>query len=234
MVLRNKRLLMVANMIPKCECMADIGTDHALLPIYLVLNGKCNRAIASDVKIGPLQSAEKNIKRQNLSDKIETRLGSGFEVLKTGECQVAVLAGMGGILISRLIEDSFDIAKKTPYLVLQPNTEEASLRKYLFDNGFEILDENAVMDKGHCYLAVLCRHVPGLVSDYDEIDLVVGKVLYKKDTEGRIVYYRDLRQKADKVLNKLEKVKNRTEEIEKRIVEYKKVLRWIDENVEGI
>ena len=62
MVLRNKRLLMVANMIPKCECMADIGTDHALLPIYLVLNGKCNRAIASDVKIGPLQSAEKNIR----------------------------------------------------------------------------------------------------------------------------------------------------------------------------
>lgn len=234
MVLKNKRLLMVANMIPECDCVADIGTDHALLPVYLVLNGRCKKAIASDVRPGPLQSADRNIRKHGLSDIIETRLGSGFEVLKSGECQAAVLAGMGGLLIANLIEDSMEIAKGTPYLVLQPNTEEASLRKFLLDKSFEILDENAVMDKGHCYLAILCRHVPGLVNEYEDIELVVGKVLHKKDTEGRMVYYKELRHNAVKVLKKLEKVKNRTEEIEKRMEDNKSLIRWIDENVEGI
>ncbi|QCX32391.1 SAM-dependent methyltransferase [Caloramator sp. E03] len=147
----SNRLDNIARFIPNCKCIADIGTDHGLIPIYAVLNGICDKAIASDIKKGPLQAAKKNIEYYGLLDKIELRLGSGLEVLKLGEANVIVIAGMGGYTISNLLEAEEKIAKEAEFLILQPTQHPEALRRYLVNFGFKILDEELVKDDNKYY-----------------------------------------------------------------------------------
>lgn len=126
---------------------ADIGTDHAYIPIYLIENGLADHVIASDVKEGPVSIARDNIKNHGLSDKIEVRLGSGLSVLKQGEADTIIIAGMGGILISEIIDEDIKIAKASK-LILQPMNAQYELRKYLLSNGFKITDEDISIE-GH-------------------------------------------------------------------------------------
>ena len=155
--LKNKRLSVLSEMVRKCEVAADIGTDHAHLPIELVLSGKCERVIACDIKEGPLAVAKKNISQYALNDRIELRLGFGLEVLAPGECSLITVAGMGGLMICDILERSEAVAETASQLILQPNTCEYDLRKYLYENGYVIEDEKGVRDGDHCYLAVSCH-----------------------------------------------------------------------------
>lgn len=120
---------------------ADIGTDHAYIPIYLIENSLAEYIIASDVKKGPLSIASENIKEHKLLNKIETRLGSGLSVLKNNEVDTVIIAGMGGQLISEIIQADIDIAKNVN-LTLQPMNAQYELRKYLIENGFTIVSED--------------------------------------------------------------------------------------------
>ena len=129
------------------KIIADIGTDHAYIPIYLIQNNLAEYVIASDIKKGPVSIAEDNIKSHNLSDKIEVRLGGGLSVLDKGEADTIIIAGMGGILISEIIDA--DIYKaKASNLVLQPMNAQYELRKYLLSHGFKITDEDIAVE-GH-------------------------------------------------------------------------------------
>ena len=96
----NARLEMIAERIPKCRILADVGTDHAYIPIYAVKNGYCRKSLAVDLREGPLGMASANIKRYGLGEFIETRLGNGLEPITLDECDVVVIAGMGGSLIT--------------------------------------------------------------------------------------------------------------------------------------
>lgn len=120
---------------------ADIGTDHAYIPIYMIENSLADYFIASDVREGPISIASENIKEHNLSDKIETRLGNGLSVLNQNEANTVIIAGMGGQLISEIIEADIDIAKNVK-LTLQPMNAQYELRKYLIKNGFSIINED--------------------------------------------------------------------------------------------
>jgi len=95
------RLKLIADLTPKCNIVCDIGTDHAYIPIYLVMNKKCQRALACDVRKGPIGFAEKNIAEYGLSQYISTRIGYGLEPLEDNEVDVVVIAGMGGLLIKK-------------------------------------------------------------------------------------------------------------------------------------
>ncbi|PJI07067.1 MULTISPECIES: tRNA (adenine(22)-N(1))-methyltransferase [Clostridium] len=145
------RLKVISSLIDKCEVIGDIGTDHAYLPIYLLKNNICNRCIASDINRGPLKKAANNIRRYDLQDKIECRLGSGLNVLKTGEVDSVVIAGMGGNLIRDLIEERLDIFKSLKYAVLQPVQNPEVLREYLYKRGFNILGEQLCIDESKYY-----------------------------------------------------------------------------------
>ena len=104
------RLKKIAGLLPdKAKTLADIGTDHAYLPVYCLLNGICENAVAMDVNEGPLKRAEENTKKYNLEDKISLRLSDGIQKLKKGEADVIVIAGMGGLLIQKILEDGKDI-----------------------------------------------------------------------------------------------------------------------------
>lgn len=127
------------------KIIADIGTDHAYIPIYLIENNLAEFVIASDINEGPLLIAEDNIKNHGLSQKIETRLGGGLSVLKEGEADTIIIAGMGGILISEIINADIQTAKAYK-LILQPMNAQYELRKYLLSHGFKITNEDIAVE----------------------------------------------------------------------------------------
>ena len=94
------RLLKIANLVTKGKKIADIGTDHGYIPVYLLNKGYIDFAILADVNKGPLENAKSEVIHNNLTDKVDLRLGSGIEVLNENEVDEVIIAGMGGILIS--------------------------------------------------------------------------------------------------------------------------------------
>lgn len=153
------RLRTICNMIDSCKTIADIGTDHGYIPIYLIKNKICEFAIACDINKGPLEKAKENIKLENLEDNISLRLGSGFNVITPGEANVAIIAGMGGHLIKDLIESGMEVFKSLDYLILQPVQNPDVLRKYIYDNGFEIIKEELCIDEKIFYEIIKIRYV---------------------------------------------------------------------------
>jgi tRNA (adenine22-N1)-methyltransferase len=152
------RLMKIANMVHRCNSMADIGTDHGYIPIFLVKKGICDSAIASDINKGPVQKALKNVELYGLKDKIQCRLGGGLKTLKPNEVETAVIAGMGGHLIVSILEDSRSVAHKMQSLVLQPVQHVEVLRKYLYENGYGILSEDLCFDEGKYYEIIKVRY----------------------------------------------------------------------------
>lgn len=147
----SKRIEKIVEMIPKCNCLADIGTDHAYVPISTTLKGITKSAIACDINEGPIRVANTNIRKHGLADVIETRIGPGLSVLKEGEADVILIAGMGGNLIADIIKENYEIASSAKVLMLQPVQYPEVLRKYLLESGFSIVDEELVKDDEKYY-----------------------------------------------------------------------------------
>ena len=122
------------------KIIADIGCDHAYIPIRLAADGKITKAIACDKNKGPLEIAKDNVKRYNLQKIIELRLGEGLSPLYPGEVETIIIAGMGGVLIGDIIEENIEIAKAST-LILQPMNSQYELRKRLKELGFSIISE---------------------------------------------------------------------------------------------
>lgn len=129
---------------------ADIGTDHAYIPIYLIENLLADYVIASDIKEGPVNIARSNVSEHKLTDKIDVRKGSGLSVLKDGEVNSIIIAGMGGQLISEIIDANINTARKCS-LILQPMNAQYELRKYLINNGFTIVNEDIAAEEFKVY-----------------------------------------------------------------------------------
>ncbi len=175
------RLRLIAKKVPECRKICDIGTDHAYIPIYLVKNKVCELAVASDVKKGPIEAAQRNICLYDLQDVIETRLGYGLETITPGECETVIIAGMGGILISEILGKSIEVAKAAKLLVLQAQNSIDVLRRWLYQNGFEILDEQLTNEGEKIYGVILSKWV-GKTTEIDEIYYYIGeKLIEKKD-----------------------------------------------------
>ncbi len=148
------RLQLVADFVEPNQVVADIGTDHAYLPVYLVSQGLIPSAIAADLREGPLSHAKEAVDGAGLGDQITLRLSDGLEKIEAHEADCIVMAGMGGILISQLIERTTWLKDNTKTLILQPMTDAPLLRSYLAENGFEIIKERATGDKKHCYTVI--------------------------------------------------------------------------------
>lgn len=169
------RLLAVADLIGTAEVVADIGTDHAYLPVYLIENNLVSAAIASDVRKGPLENAKKTVLQHGLGDKIELRLSDGLKSYKKGDASVFAVAGMGGLLISSFIEDTPWLREQGTRLVLQPMTHAEELRKTLFDCGFSIDREIAVREGTKLYI-VISAFYSGVKQTYSDFDIAVGSI----------------------------------------------------------
>ena len=146
MIRLTDRLQILADQIEKNETMADIGTDHGFLPIYLWENGISPNVIMADVSAGSLDKARCNAAALYPDMTFDLRLGDGIQVLEKGEVDAVVLAGMGGILMTEILSKDLDKSKSFGKLVFQPRSGQGRLRWWLVNNGFFIIRENLVRE----------------------------------------------------------------------------------------
>ncbi len=174
----SKRLQAVVDLVSNGLVVADVGTDHGYIPIYLIETKKSPKAFAMDVNKGPLLRAKEHIAEHGLDACIETRLSDGVRALKKGECECVVVAGMGGALTIKIMEEGKDIFRNLKEFVLQPQSELQKVRAYLYQNAYSIVEENMVLDDGKFY--PMFRVINGQSEQYHAIELCYGKLLLEQ------------------------------------------------------
>ena len=177
----DQRLLSVASLVRKNRVVADVGTDHAYVVAYLIENGITERAIASDINKGPLENARQTLIDCGIEDKVSLILSDGLKNIPENSCEDIVIAGMGGILISEILENAPWIKNDNMHIIAQPMTHAEVLRKWLFENGFEIREEVASTDGKHLYVAISAEYT-GVKTEKSMACCYVGE-LYKNNDE---------------------------------------------------
>lgn len=224
------RLKCIGNMVEKCECIADIGTDHAYLPIYLVEQGTCKKVIASDINKGPVEKAKRNIYFSKRSNEIQCRLGPGLTTILPGEVRAAIIAGMGGNLIRDILEESMDVFKSLDYVILQPVQNADVLRKYIYESGYNILDEELCKDENKYYEIIKIKYDNKAEILNDIYYEVSKKLLQKKHPLLKEYIYFKIR-KYDKIIKDIvdtsRLAKNRKVELEEKIIKLKEMLKCL-------
>lgn len=162
---------------------ADIGSDHAYLPVELIEEKVANYAIAGEVAKGPMSRSKEDVDKFGLSDKIDVRLGDGLAVIKADDLiDTVVIAGMGGILIQNILTNATaEQLSHVKTLVLQPNIGEPLVRRWLVENGFKIVDEDIVEEDRHVYEIIKAEKVTEPITLTDA-ELLMGPVLMQKKT----------------------------------------------------
>ena len=162
----SKRLSAICDMVYPSEAVADIGTDHGYLPIWLVQNGISPYAIASDINIGPINIARANISAYGLDDKIQTFLSDGLKSIDLTDIDTLVIAGMGGELIVDILEHSSQKLESVSAIILSPHTKIEAVRKWVKSSEFISIKEDMVYEDGKYYLIIrLERKAPHLGED---------------------------------------------------------------------
>lgn len=210
MVLKG-RLKLIYDMIPTCDILSDIGTDHALLPAYALLNQRCKKAIACDISPGPLERAERTLKKYLLENRMELRLGSGLEPVGEQEADVIVMAGMGGILITRLIQDSITKAQKANYILLQPMTDQELIRPFLWEQGFDIKDERLVREGDKLYQVIMVFYSGKIRKDWGTLNEIIGEKLIENNDPLLKDWLKDRIKKQKRVVSGLKTAKAGTD-----------------------
>ncbi|MFE4896124.1 tRNA (adenine(22)-N(1))-methyltransferase [Peribacillus butanolivorans] len=200
------RLERVAIHIPKGSILADIGSDHAYLPCYAVSNGLCDQAIAGEVVEGPYQSARKQVAITGLQDKIEVRKGNGLEVLNPDEATCITIAGMGGTLISSILESGKEKLGKAERLILQPNVGAANVRNWLIDNGWALTGEEILEEDGKIY-EILIAEKGDPLQPYrvnKQIGLMFGPFLTKQFSDTFIKKWQLEKRHLERIIEQLD------------------------------
>ena len=196
MVNLTPRLKKVADYVRKGVVLADIGTDHAYIPVYLILNGKISRAYACDINEGPLDNAKRIIEEGDI-DGVTLLISDGFEALPEDCAEDFVIAGMGGELISDILSRCSWIKNKKYNLILQPMTRAEVLREYLYSNGFAIDDECFAQEKDKLY-SVIKAHFTGKAESISPAQALLGKAY----NDGLFIF--KAQREVDRLNKKLE------------------------------
>lgn len=220
------RLQKIFDIVPPCDSICDIGTDHAYIPVCLTLSGKCKRAIASDIKKGPVSRAEETVRAYSAQDFVDIRLGAGLRTVSEGEADTVIIAGMGGLLIAQILEDSKAVATSAKTLILQPMTAVPELREYLVQNGFKIDSEHIVREEEKLYVIIFAT--VGEDEPYTKAELFLGKKIIPG--ENYDAYRKEQLLKLTKQINGLSVSQNG--ENQKRLLKLQKLKEMIeDENL---
>lgn len=147
----SERLKCLTDMVSQGNRVVDVGCDHGFLSIYLVQKGISPSVLAMDVRPGPLSRAKEHIAQYGLNQYIETRISDGLVALKIGEADTMVCAGMGGKLMTKILTESEEKAKQLKELILQPQSEISIFRRFLREEGYEIVEENILCEDGKYY-----------------------------------------------------------------------------------
>ena len=170
-----KRLLSAANFVRQGAYLADIGTDHAYLPLFLLDSGRIKRAVCTDINPAPLASATRNAELYSHVDKIKFILTDGAVGLEGLGISDYTICGMGGELIADIIERSPHLKVGGVRLILQPMTKQAYLKRYLLASGFELVGEAYAKDAGKFYITLVAEY-DGVVRKISDLEAELGKI----------------------------------------------------------
>lgn len=176
---KSKRIEFIVSNLEKVTTLADIGTDHGYVPLLALRNELCEKAIACDINKEPLAKGKLNAILEGIDDKIEFRLGNGFEPLKINEVEEVVIAGMGGNLIRDIIQKDLNKVASCNYLVLIPAQNPEVLREYLYKNDFEVIKEDLCFDEGIYYELFKVRKSEGQATELDSIYYEISPMLLR-------------------------------------------------------
>ncbi|WP_409301727.1 tRNA (adenine(22)-N(1))-methyltransferase [Peribacillus sp. SCS-155] len=214
----SKRLERVATYIPAGSILADIGSDHAYLPCYAILNGLAVSSIAGEVAEGPYLSAKKQVSKTGLSDKILVRKGDGLDVLSADEATCISIAGMGGTLIAAILERGKNKLGAVKRLILQPNVGVNNVRKWLIDNEWQLTAEEILEDDGKVYEILIAE--PGNpmapYSEHPESEIFLGPFLKKEKNAIFIKKWTMEKQHWESIVTQLEKNAASTDILQKK------------------
>ena len=228
----SKRLNWILEKVDKCETIIDVGTDHGYIPIKLIKDNIASRVIASDINKEPLEKARINASLDGVIEKVDLRLGGGLKTLKSKEVQGIIIAGMGGNLIRDILEHD---KRKLPFykfLILQPAQNPEVLREYLYNNGYEILEEDLCFDEGIYYELFKVRKnskenmkldpiyyefSPVLLKD--KHPLMIGYLKEKEEKYNRIVSF--IKEDSESAIRRKKEVQDKLNEIKRFIEEVK-------------
>ena len=216
----SKRLYAVASLVTEGASVADIGTDHGYIPIYLVENRISPRVIAMDINRGPLERARFHIQEYGMEAQIETRLSDGLSALVPGEADTMIAAGMGGGLVIKILTQTPQATDSLQEFILQPQSEIAKVREYLNKKGFISVAEDMVEEDGKFYPMMKMRR--GQETEYSQAELHYGRLLLEKRHPVLYRYLLKERDVKDRLRENLrlqagDRVKIRLEEIEKEL-----------------
>ncbi|PIC87910.1 tRNA (adenine(22)-N(1))-methyltransferase TrmK [Sporosarcina sp. P20a] len=176
----SERLAMVASFVPNDTVLADIGSDHAYLPCYLMNKGKIRKAIAGEVVTGPFEAATRNVDLNGFADRIEVRLANGLQAIEDADnVETVTIAGMGGTLITSILEAGKDRLTHVQRIIVQPNLHAIAIREWAVANGFCIVDEEILLEDSKIYEVLVLERG---AADYSTTDLLVGPVLRRKQS----------------------------------------------------
>ena len=222
----SERLSLVAGFVTEGYRLADIGTDHGYIPIELVKKGTVPSAIAMDINSGPLDRAYENVQINGLSGKIETRLSDGLCNLNPGEADSVVIAGTGGALTVKILEEGKNVLNSVKEIILSPHTEIFLVRKYLIDNMYEIVREEMVCDMGKFYTVMRAVHTKdkSIKGEYekDKNSYIYGKLLLEEKSPVFLEYLSYESRKQADILKNMENAtgKNKKKEEIKEKIDY--------------
>lgn len=227
----SKRLQTIARYCPKGARVADIGSDHALLASYLLVNGIASEVIAGELNEGPYQAALKQIHTLQARDRASVRKGDGLAVLNPGEADVVCIAGMGGQLIASILEAGQDKLKGVSRLILQPNVGEEVVRRWFLEHGWQLIDETILEEDGIIYeILVAERGEPA--APYEQKDrtleelLRIGPFLWEEKSPVLAAKWTHEREKWTKVLAQLKR--SDKPEAAERVRQIEEEMEWID------
>ena len=221
----NDRLLTAVPFVRQGTRFADIGTDHAYLPIYLMKKNIISSAIAADINQGPLYKADENINKYGFKDSISTVLCDGLAKIEPDSVDDIAIFGMGGELIIKIVDEAGWLKDTKKRLILQPMTHPEKLREYLAKNGFYILGETLSFDRDKIYQTI-CAQYDGIVRDYDAFTYTFGEYILKNKNDLLIELMSITKNKLERkvsgkksggedVSHELEMLKNINEYIER-------------------
>lgn len=195
----SNRLKAISNLVDEQAIIADIGTDHGYIPIYLAQEKIIKYAIACDVNRKPLDKANNNIKNYNLNNHIETRLSDGLDKISEGEVDTVIIAGMGGLLIEKILIKDENVTKSINKLILSPHSDIEVVRRTIHKLDFRIIEEKLIKEDNK-YYNIICA-VRGNEKKYDNKCYKYGKILIENKSQ---LLKEQLQKKEDKLSKVIE------------------------------
>lgn len=228
----SKRLQAVADMVTAGNRLVDVGTDHGMVPIFLVKSERIPGAIAADVKPGPLSRAEEHIAEWGMQEYIETRLSDGLKEISAGEGDTLLLAGMGGHLMLKILTEGRDILASFRELVLQPQSVLHFVRKGLLSLNWQVVEERMILEDGKFYPVM--RLLPGKDSYSREIEFYYGRLLLQEKNPVLEQYLKDRKKVYEQLYARLSgrQKDGESPSARKRLIEIEEELKRLQEALE--